>query len=72
MNFYNGKVIYYNETEGKTTEEPFLTCGENFSDALNRVIKFYGEEWIEGIDISYYTDNELLPIPKEVLDSYDY
>ena len=53
MYFYHYKVRYFDDYEEKIDVEEGLSIGEDFSDTISRLERFYGKGNIEEIYVSY-------------------
>ena len=60
------EVIFTNKNEVKETESGILYA-ENYTDAAQKLEKFYGIDLIE-ITLLRYIHDEVLILPKDVLD----
>lgn len=62
MNFYKGKVHWYNELDERITPEQMITFGASYTDAMERIVKYYGEDNIEKVELEFFYDSDVLPI----------
>lgn len=62
MNFYRGKLTWFNELDEKTTSEQIITFGVTYIDAMERIVKYYGEDSIEKVELEFFYDSDVLPI----------
>ena len=63
MNLYYYKIKSYNTFDSKEEKEDGYTVGENYTDALNRLMEFYGEDETLTVTLKYVTDRPILILP---------
>lgn len=68
MNFYKAKVVYYDDEENT---EYCVTSAATYTDAMERIAKYYGDNSIEEIQLSWLYDNDVLPVSENMLSSLE-
>ena len=63
MCLYYYKIKIYNDIDHKEEKEDGYTVGENYADALNRLMDFYGEDETLTVTLKYITDRPILILP---------
>lgn len=71
MSFYKVKVNWYNEIADKVEEEFSLTYGENYAEAITRIVECYGELALENVFLECIYDGEVLPIKENTLNDLE-
>ena len=63
--FYDGKEIQHKTEQG-------ITFGENYQEAIARVIKYYHEDDVTSVCLTMWNDRECMPISEKVLDNLEF
>lgn len=53
-------VRFYNDFNGKEDLQHLFVCAEKFTDAIEKISGWYGEEAIESIDITAFSPYDML------------
>ena len=64
MHLYGYKIVYFDEYKNKSVTERGMLLAENFPDAMEQVIRMYGDNESEDINI-YFIEEEVTVITEE-------
>lgn len=65
MNIYYYSIKVYDEVERTTDKENGYVAGSNYSDAIERLMEYYGDEYAEAVTLKYVADRPILILPEE-------
>ena len=71
MNFFKYQIEFYDE-EKESMLEQGITFGENYADAISKVIKFYGEKDTISVYLTKWNDYACMPISAKVLEALEF
>ena len=69
MSIYKYTVCFIDTDTYKTYEERGYTFANNYSEAMDKIVSYYGEEDIEKCSLSFIADREVLILPN--INKYD-
>ena len=58
--FFTADVRYYNEAIEKEDLNHLFVCAENLVEAIEQITGWYGEEYIESINITVFSPYDML------------
>ena len=68
--FYTFKATYYNDIDNKEEKLKGFTIGESYHDAMEQLIKFYGELELMSVTLAPFTSSNLIEFREEDFDIY--
>ena len=60
MNFFNYSLTFYDNITMEITDESGYTFGDSYTDAMERVLSFYGADEVERIELTFVSDRPVL------------
>lgn len=64
-------VEFYDEFENRNKEVRGFIVGENFSETLNTLVKYYGEDAIEKVELEIFGPDAFLVFEEEDTDIFN-
>ena len=58
--FYTGKVLWYDEVDGKEVEHGFFLEANNYSKAMEKLKKYFGETEMIKISVEAFSSDTIL------------
>lgn len=58
--FYTGKVTWYDEVDGKEAEYGFFLEADNYSEAMEKLKKYFGETEMIKISVEAFSGDTIL------------
>lgn len=58
--FYTGKVIWYDEVDEKEVEHGFFLEADNYSEAMEKLKKYFGETEMIKISVEAFSSDTIL------------
>lgn len=69
--FFSAEIVFYDETDESEKTGYMLIPAGDFYEAVNTVMKYFGEDSVTSFSLSFITDDNALVVSGENKESFD-